>query len=98
MAVFRGKKIFRRANGGSAGRGDYPHNLPNLRTDKVSDIDWANPHGIPRPDLTGVTIKDDNDFATGESEEDPNPLDPWAPEDIEEETNLRDERNKRGYF
>lgn len=46
---------------------------PNTRPNKISDIefparpdiyredkDWANPYGIPRPDLTGIEVKDDD--------------------------------------
>lgn len=33
---------------------------PNIRPNKTSDLDWADPHGIPRPDLTGIEVKDDD--------------------------------------
>lgn len=62
------------------------------------DPDPTPPHGIQRPDLTGINVKDDNDFVTDDEETDPNPLDPWDPEDIEEERQLREERNKKGYL
>lgn len=52
-----------------------------------TDPDPTPPHGIPRPDLTGVEVKDDP--YPGREE-----LDEWAPEDIEEQRRLREERLK----
>jgi hypothetical protein len=60
--------------------------------------DNAPAHGIPRPDISNIRHEDD---APPHGIPRPNldeVLDPWDPEDIEEEYNLKEERLKKGHY
>jgi hypothetical protein len=60
--------------------------------------DNASPYGIPRPNLSHLYNEDD---APAHGIPRPNldeVLDPWDPEDIEEQYKIKEERLKKGYY
>ena len=62
------------------------------------DTDEAPAQGIPRPDTSNIRHEDD---APPHGIPRPNldeVLDPWDPEDVEEQYNLKEERLKKGHY
>jgi hypothetical protein len=78
---------------------DHPGRRPvDPRITNTQDNDDAPPHGIPRPDTSNIRHEDD---APPHGIPRPNldeVLDPWDPEDVEEEYNLKEERLKKGHY
>jgi len=72
--------------------------MNNMVKGLVGHEDDAPAHGIPRPDISNIRHEDD---APPHGIPRPNldeVLDPWEPEDIEEQYKLKEERLKKGHY